>query len=97
MLQNGGASTCPSVPHRPGLQTQRPGHLRAYPDHRIGAEPRPPLSIPGAALGTFLVAILTAELTLANVSAFWQQVALGAIILCELLFDRILSWTYSGR
>lgn len=48
-----------------------------------------PRSLPGAAVGAFLVAALTNELNLVGMSAGWQQVAIGAIILCALLSNGI--------
>jgi ribose transport system permease protein len=48
-----------------------------------------PLSVPGAALGALLVGTLTNELDLAGASPYWQQVAMGAIILWALLADGI--------
>jgi ribose/xylose/arabinose/galactoside ABC-type transport system permease subunit len=48
-----------------------------------------PFSLPRAALGALLVSALVNELDLAGVSFLWQQVAMGAVILCALLIDGI--------
>ncbi len=47
------------------------------------------LSIAGAAFGAILVAALTNELLLAGVSQFWQQLAIGIVIVVGLVLDRV--------
>lgn len=46
-------------------------------------------SVPGAVIGAVLLAVLTAGLTSLNVQAFYQQVAVGAVIILALLVDRV--------
>ncbi|MBA8823620.1 ribose transport system permease protein [Saccharopolyspora lacisalsi] len=55
----------------------------------------------GSALGTFLgalvLAVLRNGLNLLGVSAFWQQVAIGAVIAAAVLFDTLRRRRSSGR
>lgn len=46
-------------------------------------------SMVGAALGAVLIATLTAGLTTLNVQAFYQQVAVGAVIILAILIDQL--------
>lgn len=46
-------------------------------------------SMVGAVVGALLIATLQAGLTLMNVQAFYQQVAVGAVIILALLFNRL--------
>jgi ribose transport system permease protein len=46
-------------------------------------------SVGGAVLGAMLISALQSGLTLINVQAFYQQLALGAVILIALILDRV--------
>lgn len=48
-------------------------------------------SMVGAVIGAILIATLQAGLTFMNVQAFYQQVAVGAVIILALLFNRLQS------
>ena len=48
-----------------------------------------PFSIPGAVLGAVLVSAVDNELIVIGVPEFWQQITVGVIILCSLLFDGV--------
>jgi predicted ABC-type sugar transport system permease subunit len=42
----------------------------------------------GAIVGSLLMGILRNGLVLLNVSAYWQQVAIGAVIIIAVVLDR---------
>ncbi|HEY5302945.1 MAG TPA: ABC transporter permease [Acidimicrobiales bacterium] len=46
-------------------------------------------TILGTFIGTSIIAVLETGLVLANVAPFWQEVAIGAIIVCAVAIDRI--------
>lgn len=54
-------------------------------------------SVGGAVLGAMLIAALQNGLTLINVQAYYQQLALGAIILIALILDRVQRRTKKPR
>lgn len=54
-------------------------------------------SVGGAVLGALLIAALQNGLTLINVQAYYQQLALGAIILIALILDRVQRRTKKPR
>jgi ribose transport system permease protein len=45
-------------------------------------------TILGAIIGSLLMGILRNGLVLLNVSAYWQQVAIGAVIIVAVVLDR---------
>jgi rhamnose transport system permease protein len=47
-------------------------------------------SVYGAALGALLLGTITSSLIVLRVEAFWQQAAIGALLLIAILFDRFL-------
>jgi ribose transport system permease protein len=46
-------------------------------------------SMLGAVIGALLIATLQAGLTFLNVQAFYQQLAIGVVIILALLFNRL--------
>lgn len=54
-------------------------------------------SVGGAVLGAMLISALQSGLTLINVQAFYQQLALGAVILIALILDRVQRRTKKPR
>lgn len=54
-------------------------------------------SVGGAVLGALLISALQSGLTLMNVQAFYQQLALGAVILIALILDRVQRRTKKPR
>jgi rhamnose transport system permease protein len=47
-------------------------------------------SVYGAALGALLLQTITSSLIVLRVEAFWQQAAIGALLLIAIAFDRFL-------
>src|SRR4051794_33422718 len=47
-------------------------------------------SVYGAALGALLLGTITSSLIVLKVAAFWQQAAIGALLLLAIAFDRLL-------
>jgi ribose transport system permease protein len=43
----------------------------------------------GTVIGTGIISVLTTGLVLANVAPFWQQVAIGAVVIGAVAFDRL--------
>ncbi len=48
-------------------------------------------SVYGAALGALLLGTITSSLIVLRVEAFWQQAAIGALLLLAIAFDRLLA------
>jgi rhamnose transport system permease protein len=48
-------------------------------------------SVYGAALGALLLGTITSSLIVLKVEAFWQQAAIGALLLLAITFDRLLA------
>jgi rhamnose transport system permease protein len=47
-------------------------------------------SVYGAALGALLITSITSSLIILRVDAFWQQAAIGALLLLAIAFDRFI-------
>jgi rhamnose transport system permease protein len=47
-------------------------------------------SVYGAALGALLLGTITSSLIVLKVEAFWQQAAIGALLLLAIAFDRLV-------
>ena len=50
-----------------------------------------PGSVYGAALGALLLGTITSSLIVLRVEAFWQQAAIGALLLLAITVDRLLA------
>ena len=48
-------------------------------------------SVYGAALGALLLGTITSSLIVLRVEAFWQQAAIGALLLLAIAFDRLVA------
>ena len=48
-------------------------------------------SVYGAALGALLLGTITSSLIVLRVQAFWQQAAIGALLLAAIVFDRLVA------
>ena len=54
-------------------------------------------SVYGAALGALLLGTITSSLIVLKVAAFWQQAAIGALLLLAIAFDRFVAVRVEGR
>ena len=48
-------------------------------------------SVYGAALGALLLGTITSSLIVLRIEAFWQQAAIGALLLLAIALDRLLA------
>jgi len=54
-------------------------------------------SVYGAALGALLLGTITSSLIVLRVEAFWQQAAIGALLLLAIAFDRLVGLRVDAR
>jgi rhamnose transport system permease protein len=54
-------------------------------------------SVYGAALGALLLQTITSSLIVLKVDAFWQQAAIGALLLVAIVFDRLVGLRLDAR
>ena len=54
-------------------------------------------SIGGSVIGALLIATIQNGLVLMDITAFWQQVAIGSLILIAALLERISKLTTGGK
>jgi rhamnose transport system permease protein len=54
-------------------------------------------SVYGAALGALLLQTITSSLIVLKVDAFWQEAAIGALLLVAIAFDRLVGLRLDAR
>ena len=67
------------------------------PSYSAVMRPDLPFALGGAALGALLLGTITSSLIVLRVEAFWQQAAIGALLLLAIAFDRLVGLRVDAR